>query len=669
MKNSLWNFLHSPGIITFGFYLISVHLFVLIRGSSSHPIISYCSSSEDSLSILKDCKFTIISNSTFEFGKIDENVVEVSLRSRQQFVFLKCEAPYPIRWLAPKPLGSVRYISTDETNRADVEPLKETNLTLYTQAVLVKIPIAQEFQGQYNISIIRSDRRAVQMAMVDDNCAECICKASSHCENFPCDSENVCGGIPKEYYDPNIGLNGCNTTTLAECLKKKRLTFTRIRYQTKDYDPRIGLKVLETPDSNFKYEFNIPWDLQGEKGTFVLKPLPGKIFLKLKVFSSGYESLTDQFEEIQESEITPRQRFVTKFSQGYLECSGSYVGQFLSKIDYFFTGLDNRKYLMSDPFPQERIIKMLTKLEQPVRVVTTDQIIPEINANATTPSGVNEPDELLPKTNSSDGTLPGISTIKSTKQLQPKINFTDSTRPGVDVNDATELVYEYVKIGGAVAGVIIILILILIIYVATRRRVVIVLNLSPEEVKEFLVGTEHHNTSQNESTPVESRPFNPEYKICNQDLKTENKFLGAVVDDLAEGKCLGVIELSRFGNLNNYLRKPSTQPSVDYRNIDEMELQGTLPLSVLLHFCKQIAKGMEFIEQKNVIHGDLATRNVLVFENHVVKITDFGFSRKLYTRSNYTKKSKVPLPWAWMALESLCFNEYSPKTDIMCTIS
>ncbi|CAG7721891.1 unnamed protein product [Allacma fusca] len=597
-------------------------------------------------------------------------------------------------------------------------------------------------------------RKAARLAVVDDNCAECICKASSHCENFPCDSENVCGAIPKEYYDPNIGLNGygilscedfflmhvkynnetCatlnsvgsgNTTTLADCLKKNKLTFTRIIYHPKDYDPRIGLKVYEWPNANIKYEFTIPWELDRNLDTFLLKRLPddrmdakiscnpsldeilceitswgrygqpnilvgncasfSECQLKFEplwpsVFSSGYELLSGQFEEIKSSESTPYRSFATKFSQGYLECSGTYSGEFLSKIDYFFTGLDNRKYLMSDTFPQEKIIKMSTKLEQPVRVgtskwaqseinikVATDQVIPEIKSSATTPSGVNEPDQQLPKINSSDGIRPGINKIESKEeQLHPKINLTDSTRPGVNVIDSNELIYEYVKIGGAITGVIIILILLLVIYVATRRRVVIVLNLSPEEIKEFLAGTPHQNTGHNESTPVESRPFNSEYKICNRDLKTENKFLGAVVDGLSEGKCLGVTELSRYGNLNNYLQKPSTQQSVDCKNIyvqNEMELHETFPLPVLLHFCKQIAKGMDFIAQ-NVIHGDLATRNVLVFENHVVKITDFGFSRKVYTRSNYTKKSKVPLPWAWMALESLCFNQYSPKTDV-----
>jgi tRNA A-37 threonylcarbamoyl transferase component Bud32 len=41
------------------------------------------------------------------------------------------------------------------------------------------------------------------------------------------------------------------------------------------------------------------------------------------------------------------------------------------------------------------------------------------------------------------------------------------------------------------------------------------------------------------------------------------------------------------------------------------------------------------------VHGDLATRNVLVYDKDRVKISDFGLSRKLYTYSVYKKLKQV----------------------------
>jgi protein tyrosine kinase 6 len=47
----------------------------------------------------------------------------------------------------------------------------------------------------------------------------------------------------------------------------------------------------------------------------------------------------------------------------------------------------------------------------------------------------------------------------------------------------------------------------------------------------------------------------------------------------------------------------------------------------LVDFASQVAEGMCYLESQNYIHRDLAARNVLVTENNLCKVGDFGLAR------------------------------------------
>ena len=42
-----------------------------------------------------------------------------------------------------------------------------------------------------------------------------------------------------------------------------------------------------------------------------------------------------------------------------------------------------------------------------------------------------------------------------------------------------------------------------------------------------------------------------------------------------------------------------------------------------------------------VLHGDLAARNILLADNGVAKVADFGMSRQMYYEGNYAKSGLV----------------------------
>ncbi|XP_036107680.1 vascular endothelial growth factor receptor 1 [Molossus molossus] len=84
----------------------------------------------------------------------------------------------------------------------------------------------------------------------------------------------------------------------------------------------------------------------------------------------------------------------------------------------------------------------------------------------------------------------------------------------------------------------------------------------------------------------------------------------------------------------------------------------------LMSYSFQVARGMEFLSSRKCIHRDLAARNILLSENNVVKICDFGLARDIYKNPDYVRKGDTRLPLKWMAPESIFDKIYSTKSDV-----
>lgn len=88
-----------------------------------------------------------------------------------------------------------------------------------------------------------------------------------------------------------------------------------------------------------------------------------------------------------------------------------------------------------------------------------------------------------------------------------------------------------------------------------------------------------------------------------------------------------------------------------------------IQLPVLIDMSAQVAAGMAYLETQGYIHRDLAARNILVGENNICKVADFGLAR-LIEDDEYTAHEGAKFPIKWTAPEAALYNTFTIKSDV-----
>ena len=104
-----------------------------------------------------------------------------------------------------------------------------------------------------------------------------------------------------------------------------------------------------------------------------------------------------------------------------------------------------------------------------------------------------------------------------------------------------------------------------------------------------------------------------------------------------------IMEYAPMGNLYDYIKKKVT--------ISEIYSK---------YYMRQVAKGLKYLLTKNIIHRDLKPHNILMFENHVVKLADFGLARSFQEDQYFNTLCGSPLYMAPEIVLPLASNKTKP---------
>nr|AAI29159.1 Kinase insert domain receptor like [Danio rerio]CAM73177.1 kdr [Danio rerio] len=149
----------------------------------------------------------------------------------------------------------------------------------------------------------------------------------------------------------------------------------------------------------------------------------------------------------------------------------------------------------------------------------------------------------------------------------------------------------------------------------------------------------------------------------SQDGKAVRSSSGCDLSELIKRRLESVASTGSSAS-SGFIEDKSYCDSEEEEEEQEDLYKKVLTLEDLICYSFQVAKGMEFLASRKCIHRDLAARNILLSENNVVKICDFGLARDVYKDPDYVRKGDARLPLKWMAPEAIFDKIYTTQSDV-----
>eukprot|EP00698_Gefionella_okellyi_P011845 TRINITY_DN3150_c0_g1_i1.p1 TRINITY_DN3150_c0_g1~~TRINITY_DN3150_c0_g1_i1.p1 ORF type:complete len:732 (-),score=127.15 TRINITY_DN3150_c0_g1_i1:942-3137(-) len=101
----------------------------------------------------------------------------------------------------------------------------------------------------------------------------------------------------------------------------------------------------------------------------------------------------------------------------------------------------------------------------------------------------------------------------------------------------------------------------------------------------------------------------------------------------------------------------------EYGSLHDLLMDRSMRLTYLqrLRMAEGAARGMEYLHDREIVHRDFKSLNLLVSEDFTVKVADFGLARFVNRHASMTQEIGTP---HWTAPEVLTRQHYSEKADV-----